>query len=516
MRGRKFQENAQYYFSLLRDYKWSIKSMTTWNSNQKNYTVNDGSFTVSTSGASRQSSNTYNVSVSQNTSIQVNLNAGLYSGREQTFNISSAGGKTGNRVRINFTNSSLSGKTVSYSYNSTTNKTTLTVRMGATNAGSFKFVFDGNVFPGQGNKSISVNGSTSYGYGTLACFLRGSLIETPNGYVKVEDLRIGDEIIVYNASGIAGVDNLIWVGSTHAVVHHGKYDDEAGYPVRIEQNAISDGVPFKDLLVTSEHCLFFEGQFVPARMLVNGLSIHYDKSFSSYEYFHIETKKHSVIKADGMLTESYLDTGSRDTFSQEGTVFFLGCQQQSIKTWERDAAAPLSVAQVVVEPIYRKINERALSAKGNVGKKTVSLTKETNLYLRTERGQIIKPLRGSADKAVFLLPEKIDAVFVMSNSSRPCDTAGPFVDDRRELGICIGEISLFSADQTIALTEHLQNENLSGWHCFENEPSRWTNGEAFLPFGSGLKSSGILAIQVISAGPYLASNKRITGKLSVA
>ncbi|WP_035367102.1 Hint domain-containing protein, partial [Acetobacter pasteurianus] len=72
------------------------------------------------------------------------------------------------------------------------------------------------------------------------------------------------------------------------------------------------------MLITAEHCLFFEGKFVPVRMLVNGVSIFYDKSITSYDYYHVETDQHSVITADGMLTESYLDTGNRRAFRQEG------------------------------------------------------------------------------------------------------------------------------------------------------------------------------------------------------
>ncbi|OAZ70812.1 hypothetical protein SRCM100623_02163 [Acetobacter pasteurianus] len=70
------------------------------------------------------------------------------------------------------------------------------------------------------------------------------------------------------------------------------------------KDAIADGVPYKDMLITAEHCLFFEGKFVPVRMLVNGVSIFYDKSITSYDYYHVETDQHSVITADGMLTEA--------------------------------------------------------------------------------------------------------------------------------------------------------------------------------------------------------------------
>ncbi|PHY94849.1 hypothetical protein CSR02_04105, partial [Acetobacter pomorum] len=103
--------------------------------------------------------------------------------------------------------------------------------------------------------------------------------------------------------------SVIWVGKAHATVRPELTDDEAGWPVRILKDAIADGVPYKDMLITAEHCMFFKGKLVPVRMLVNGVSIFYDKSITSYDYYHVETEQHSVITADGMLTESYLDTG---------------------------------------------------------------------------------------------------------------------------------------------------------------------------------------------------------------
>ncbi|TCS30744.1 Hint domain-containing protein, partial [Acidomonas methanolica] len=177
------------------------------------------------------------------------------------------------------------------------------------------------------SKSYSQGGSATYypspaGAGAaIACFLAGSMIRTPGGDVTVEDIRIGDEVTAFDWRDNAEIARkVVWVGNRKTTVRPALPDDEAGYPVRILKDAIADGVPFKDMLITAEHCLFFENRFVPVRMLVNGHSIFYDKSFSSYEYYHIETDTHSVIWADGMLTESYLDTGNRSSFAQHGKL----------------------------------------------------------------------------------------------------------------------------------------------------------------------------------------------------
>lgn len=336
------------------------------------------------------------------------------------------------------------------------------------------------------------------------CFLPGTLILTPSGARCVEDLRVGDEVVRYDKNGSPHVDILTWVGKGEATTHQNLSDDEAGYPVRITKNAIADNVPFKDLLVTSEHCLFLDGQFIPVRMLVNGSSIHYDKSFSNYEYFHLETENHSIIMANGLLTESYLDTGNRNSFLQEGPIFFLGNPKENAKTWDNDAAAPLAVTRTFVEPVYRRIEARAKSIRNFVLPKPVALTDETNLHLKTENGEVIRPARQSGNRWIFMLPEYTRSVRIMSNASRPSETVGPFVDDRRRLGVLIGEISQFVKNEMVAITDHLQNETLHGWQNIENTPVRWTDGNALLPLSDNApRKNSILSIQVVSSGRYL-------------
>ncbi|OUI88200.1 Hint domain-containing protein, partial [Acetobacter indonesiensis] len=104
----------------------------------------------------------------------------------------------------------------------------------------------------------------------------------------VETLEIGDVVKTWNWQS-QSVENrtIVWVGKKHMTVRAGMDDDAAGYPVCVLKNAIAEGVPYKDMLITPEHSLFFENKFVPVRMLVNGRSIFYDRSIQSYDYFHV-------------------------------------------------------------------------------------------------------------------------------------------------------------------------------------------------------------------------------------
>lgn len=349
------------------------------------------------------------------------------------------------------------------------------------------------------------NGNTYIG----ACFLAGSMIRTTTGEVAVEDVRIGDEIIAFDwRNNTDVVRPVVWVGKAHVNVHHGLPDDEAGWPVRILKDAIDNGVPYKDMLITAEHCLFFQDRFVPARMLVNGVSVFYDKSISSYDYYHVETEQHSVITADGMLTESYLDTGNRSTFRQEGKVALL---HGTVKSWEDDAGAPLEIERSFVESLYRAIEARQdLVSTGQTAVQAIELTNDPDLHLVTETGAIIHPMRHTSDNYSFMLPSNIQSVRLVSRASRPADVIGPFVDDRRYMGVAIGNIQLFSGRETFDITSHLQTEKPEGWHADMGwEGVAWTNGNATLLLGEHLKRGrmGVLSVTVKAAGPYLIEEK---------
>nr|WP_220572392.1 Hint domain-containing protein [Gluconobacter oxydans] len=339
----------------------------------------------------------------------------------------------------------------------------------------------------------------------FACFLSGSMISTPDGDVAVEDINIGDEITTFDwKSGQDIVRPVVWVGKAHVNVRHGVSDDMSGFPIRVLKDAIADGVPYKDMLVTAEHSLFFDGKFVPARMLVNGRSIFYDKSITSYDYYHVETEQHSVITADGMLTESYLDTGNRHTFRQEGSVVAFTPSRNL--TWD-DAAAPLGVSREFAEPLFRQAEARAEAAGIAQKESALELTDDVNLHLVTDTGAVIRQAREHNGSVVFMLPTGVRSVRIVSNASRPSDVIGPFVDDRRYFGVAVGDITLFEAGRNHAVTAHLTEKELDGWNTLEWEDTRWTSGNALLPLGERHPNSvALLAIQIKKAGPYLASD----------
>nr|WP_052366374.1 Hint domain-containing protein [Acetobacter pasteurianus] len=258
------------------------------------------------------------------------------------------------------------------------------------------------------------------------------------------------------------------------------------------------------MLITAEHCLFFDGKFVPARMLVNGRSIFFDKSVTSYDYYHIETEAHSVVMADGMLTESYLDTGNRRAFSQKGNVVSIGGSRNL--TWD-DAAAPLGVSREFAEPLFRQAEARAIAAGITQKDAAPELTEEANLHLITDTGVSIRHAREHNGRIIFMIPTGVQSIRIASNASRPSDVVGPFVDDRRYFGVAVGDITLFEGNRSRTITSHLTDRELDGWNALEWEDCRWTSGNGLLPLGERHPNSvALIAIQIRKTGPYLATD----------
>ncbi|MBS1045776.1 hypothetical protein JK200_18025, partial [Gluconobacter cerinus] len=96
------------------------------------------------------------------------------------------------------------------------------------------------------------------------------------------------------------------------------------------------------------------------------------------------------------------------------------------------------------------------------------------------------------------------SVRIVSNASRPCDVIGPFIDDRRELGVLVGTVTLFESNRIRTLTDHLHDAQLSGWSNVEEGTMRWTSGNALLPLGKRAPGAlALMAIEVKAAGPYI-------------
>ncbi|WP_162993352.1 Hint domain-containing protein [Asaia bogorensis] len=331
-----------------------------------------------------------------------------------------------------------------------------------------------------------------------SCYLPGTLIETSEGYVPIENLKIGDVLPGYETE-LPSLKSIRAIGCGQANVKPGLPDDLAGWPVRVCRGALADDVPFKDMLITAEHCLYLKGCFVPVRMLVNGQSIYYDKTITSFNYYHIETDPHSVIRADGALSETFLDEGhERRLYNPTQSL-----PQRLATDWSH-AAAPLNTARDFVEPLFREFQERAAMLGMTVRETPLQVTFDHGLYLITDRGANLEGQIDALGVVHFPLPHQVKSVHLMSHASRPCDALGPYMDDRRLLGILVSAVTIEEGGVSIPVRIHQEGASLPGWQDESAGNMRWTKGNAYLPLPQR-RHEGVsrLSIEVLAGGPYV-------------
>ncbi len=160
------------------------------------------------------------------------------------------------------------------------------------------------------NAPLLFNNPTIVGTGTIiiACFAKGTRILTPRGEIAVETLREGDLVITAE-----GEDAPIkWIGTRKLDLRRHAHPQKA-QPIRISAGAISHNVPSRDLFLSPDHALYLHDHLVPAKALVNRMSVT-QENWQSVSYYHIELDQHAVIFAEGTPVETYLETGNRDCF----------------------------------------------------------------------------------------------------------------------------------------------------------------------------------------------------------
>ena len=185
----------------------------------------------------------------------------------------------------------------------------------------------------------------------VACFAAGTRIRTEHGEIAVEALREGDTVILADGR----TETVIWLGRrTVDCAHH--QAQETVWPVRVRAGALGAGLPVRDLVLSPEHALFLNGVMIPVRILINGSSI-IQQRVDRVTYYHVELPYHDVLLAEGVATESYLDTGNRESFAG-GSVTSLFPNFGPLM-WEVSGCAPLMAVGPEVAAARTTIDARA-------------------------------------------------------------------------------------------------------------------------------------------------------------
>ncbi|MCP4818660.1 MAG: Hint domain-containing protein [Shimia sp.] len=158
--------------------------------------------------------------------------------------------------------------------------------------------------------------TTGWDYTDITCFVRGTLIETDQGFVAVEDLREGCKVLTAKGVFKPLRKVLSRALSAQEVRNTAKFS-----PVRITAGALGNGLPQRDLLVSRQHRMVVASKIaermfgqhealVAAIRLIELPGIFLERDLQSVEYFHLLFDRHEIIYAEGAPTES-LYTGAQ-------------------------------------------------------------------------------------------------------------------------------------------------------------------------------------------------------------
>lgn len=161
------------------------------------------------------------------------------------------------------------------------------------------------IFYENGNSFSNNNGIVGFqmnSFGTVACFCRGTMIDTKTGARPVEDLREGDLILTRDN----GYMPLRWVTSSLL----GGRGPQA--PIRIAAGALGNDTelmvsPLHKMLISdwrAQLCMGEDEALVMAKSLVNGDTIR-PAPCQSVEYFHLMLDSHEIVLSNNCWSESF-------------------------------------------------------------------------------------------------------------------------------------------------------------------------------------------------------------------
>ncbi len=151
----------------------------------------------------------------------------------------------------------------------------------------------------------------------VICYAKGTKILTRRGNVPIELIHCDDKLatrgIFDENTAKLTIDTkfkpVIW--KSHFTINNLNVFSR---PVCIKKDALGKDRPFEDLYVSPTHGILFNGKRVHAFNLINGTTIVQEYPYDEVTYYHVELEEHSIITANGVLSESYLDDCNRDLF----------------------------------------------------------------------------------------------------------------------------------------------------------------------------------------------------------
>jgi len=155
----------------------------------------------------------------------------------------------------------------------------------------------------------------------VPCFTPGTMIETKQGLVAVEKLRLGQKVLTRDS----GYQPIRWIGRRR-LKRADLTAQPALQPVLIRKGALGEGLPEVDMRVSPQHrmlisgsraeLLFGEAEVLAAALHMVGLPGVERVLLTEVTYLHLMFDAHEIIRADGAWTESF-QPGDRTLSSLE-------------------------------------------------------------------------------------------------------------------------------------------------------------------------------------------------------
>ena len=156
----------------------------------------------------------------------------------------------------------------------------------------------------------SIVGTSEFVNIEMPCFTPGTLIATPKGERRVEELQVGDRVITRDN----GIQEIRWMGQRSLTAQELAYAEHLN-PVLIRQGALGSGLPERDMMVSPNHrvlvandktALYFEDREVlVAAKHLTGLAGVDVVEVPDVTYIHFMCAQHEVVLSDGAWTESF-------------------------------------------------------------------------------------------------------------------------------------------------------------------------------------------------------------------
>lgn len=173
------------------------------------------------------------------------------------------------------------------------------------------------------------------------CFASGTLLETPDGFAKIETLRVGDLVNTRDA----GFQAIRWLFARRVSPLELLRNPNLA-PIRIDGQALGYRHVQGALRVSRQHRLLVDGMIaqrmfgedevlVPAKDLLGCKGVTYETPDQAFYYFHVLLDDHQILNANGVAAESlYLGQESLKAMSdaalEELDILFPDIHQKAM------------------------------------------------------------------------------------------------------------------------------------------------------------------------------------------